>query len=158
MVRKVRKVIPFLRRQGMGYGEIAKELNLKKGYVKNFCRIHHIGGFPEEYRLNVSEAQHRGEACLYCGMPLKQPKVGRKRMYCDNACRKRFYYSKGDGINNPHDKNKSSGVATSPELFCIDKIDCQSALDALEALYQKSSASDKGVQALTEPEVNNPND
>lgn len=93
----MRKVIPFMRKQGCGYGEIAGKLNMSKDSVKKFCKANRIGGFPIEYRLNVTEAQRRGLACMFCGMPLKQPKVGRKRMYCDCNCKKRFYYSKQRG-------------------------------------------------------------
>ena len=83
MNKNTRKVIPFMRRAGCGYGEIASKLNIEKEYVKKFCKRYRIGGFPIEYRLNVTEAQRRGLACMFCGMPLKQPKVGRKKKYCD---------------------------------------------------------------------------
>ena len=90
MERKQRKIIPFMRREGYGYKQIARELHLKADDVKKFCKKNRIGGFPVEYRMNVAEAQRQGCACMFCGMPIKQPKVGRKRRYCDSTCRKRY--------------------------------------------------------------------
>ena len=64
-----------------GYGEIAKELDLKKDYVKKFCKKYGIGGFPVEYKMNVTEAQRQGYACIFCGMPITQPRNALKK-YC----------------------------------------------------------------------------
>ena len=97
MDKNAKKVIPFMRMQGKGYGEIGKELNMPKDAVKKFCKRYRLGGFPVEYRLNVEEAKRNGCACIFCGMPIKQPKVGRKRLYCGSTCREKFKYIKRGG-------------------------------------------------------------
>lgn len=88
-----RKIIPFLRKQGKGYGEIAKELDLKKDNVKKFCKKYGIGGFPVEYKMNVAEAQRQGYACIFCGMPITQPRNTLKK-YCSSRCKDRHRYEK----------------------------------------------------------------
>ena len=76
-----------------GYGEIAKELDLKKDYVKKFCKKYGIGCFPVEYKMNVTEAQRQGYACIFCGMPITQPRNALKK-YCSNRCKDRHRYEK----------------------------------------------------------------
>lgn len=67
--------INTLRRQGIGYIKIAKQLNLPVNSVKSYCFRHPL----------------EGGTCLHCSKPILQTKGKRERKYCSNVCRTRWW-------------------------------------------------------------------
>lgn len=79
MTDEQKKQIIALRRDGAGYGKIAKELNLSINTVKSFCR------------RNSLVSQTDGQVCEQCGAPIAQnPKRKRKR-FCSDECRNKWW-------------------------------------------------------------------
>lgn len=79
MTDEQRKQIIALRREGVGYGRIATELNLSINTIKSFCR------------RNSLVAQTAEGVCETCGKPIHQnPKRKRKR-FCSDACRNKWW-------------------------------------------------------------------
>lgn len=80
-----------LRSKGLGYSSISKMVRLPKYSVRYYCRKRGIAGFPIEYEMNLEERLKDGSACTFCGAELNQPHVGRKRHFCSDICRRRYW-------------------------------------------------------------------
>lgn len=76
-----KRQIIALRRDGTGYGSITNQLGLSINTVKSFCRRHSLA------------APAAGAVCEQCGSPIEQ-KLGRKRKrFCCDACRNKWWNS-----------------------------------------------------------------
>lgn len=64
--------IEKLRRDGLGYMKIAKEMGLSPNTLKSYLRRHPLG---EEH------------TCLNCGRPVKQNKGRKEKKFCSDECR-----------------------------------------------------------------------
>lgn len=75
-----KKEILSMRIKGMGYGEIAKGLELSINTVKSFC--------------------HRNEGkCEQCGMPVQQLTGRKHKRFCSDSCRIRWWNAHKDLVN-----------------------------------------------------------
>lgn len=66
-----------LRNAGIGYGEIAKELNMEKSAVHKFCS------------RNLNNAS--STICKCCGKKIVQIKKLKKRVFCSAECRNNWW-------------------------------------------------------------------
>ncbi len=67
-----------LRSRGVSYGEIAQEMGMPVNTVKSVCR-----------RNGMCNGE--GHRCLYCNGKIKQLLGTKKRMFCSDKCRQRYW-------------------------------------------------------------------
>ena len=89
--------IQELRGQGVGYRLIAQELNVSRDTVRYFCKTHNLDGFAEEQMPAAQDANH----CLQCGALIQQPETGRKRRFCSDACRWKWWHINAGEVMRP---------------------------------------------------------
>ena len=76
-----------LRAHGIGYKKIAAITGLDRETVRYVCRKINA---PEDG--TVADRMEAGEACLFCGEPIVQPKgPGRRRHFCCEECRRQYW-------------------------------------------------------------------
>ena len=86
------KEIIEMRRKGQGYGAIAKALNLSINTVKSYCRRNHLTD---------------ASVCRQCGAPITQTKGHRRKLFCSDLCRNRWWNSHPELV-----KRKSERIFT----------------------------------------------
>ncbi len=79
MTDNVKKEITQLRNSGLGYGRISRQLGIPLSTVKSYC-----------IRNNVP-AKARGQVCLQCGHMIEHRQDGRKKRFCSDGCRIRWW-------------------------------------------------------------------
>ena len=99
--------IEFLRKQGFGYRQIALELGLSRDAVRYYCKTHDLAGNAKEAHKSV-----KGVRCQQCGKKLNQPQTGRKRLFCSDECRRKWWYTNGKLIPRP--------LGSREESFCAN--------------------------------------
>jgi hypothetical protein len=88
-----------MRLKGAGYRAIATATGLSRDSVRNYCKNNGINGFGEVAKLNLQEQMKQGNACLLCGMVIKQPLRGRRKKFCSEACRREWWKKHLDDID-----------------------------------------------------------
>ncbi len=73
--------IKALRSEGYGYGKIAELLNISKSQVSSFCRRNNIDC------MNCSNCIH----CAYCGLPVSCLNHHKKKRFCSDSCKSKYY-------------------------------------------------------------------
>ena len=68
---------PCIQDAGLGYKKIAEDLGISVNTVKSFCR---------RQRLKMYDA-----FCLQCGSPIQQPPRVRKKKFCSDKCRSKWW-------------------------------------------------------------------
>ena len=76
MTKEETQRVDALRRKGMGYGAIARELGLSVNTVKSYCRRHAL---PD------------GTACEECGAPIVQVAGRKRKRFCSDTCRNAWW-------------------------------------------------------------------
>ncbi len=78
-----KKQIREYRKNGMGYKQIASLLNLSVNTIKTFCR-----------RNNLTEEGMKPETkCEYCGAEILQKEHRKRKRFCSDACRMKWWNS-----------------------------------------------------------------
>ena len=90
--------IRLLRAQGVGYRQIANQLNLSRDAVRYYCKVNNLNGQGEAVQANIQRIMTDDTVCSYCGGFLVQPKTGRKRRFCCEACRRKWWGQNRDKI------------------------------------------------------------
>ena len=90
-----KKNIKELRDKGYGYLKIAKELNLNVSTVKSFCQRHLKNENSDELEEKVEKPGH----CLFCGEKLKEDYTPRKRKFCNDKCRMKYWNNHRELLN-----------------------------------------------------------
>lgn len=85
------KIIRF-RRQGLGYADIGRELDISKDTVKSFCRRNGL-------MVSGSKPVDDTARCRECGNPLVQQKKTKRRIFCCKACREKWWTEHADRID-----------------------------------------------------------
>jgi len=80
MTNQQKQQIIKMRDEGLGYGIIAKELNLSKSTVSTLCK----------------KLENGATYCLECGKKLVQIENHKKRKYCSDQCRKSYLRKHGN--------------------------------------------------------------
>ncbi len=90
-----------LRAQGLGYKRIAALMGLPVSTVQSHCRRTNMTASTERDRdrstpvpcVIVAASKADGEpACKHCGAPLSQPVHGKRRQFCSDTCRQKYWY------------------------------------------------------------------
>lgn len=91
MTQDQARQIREFRMKGAGYKAIASVLGLSRDIVRNYCKSSSYSGYPVEVALNVEEGMRQGHLCRCCGKILRQPLMGRKRKFCSDTCRRKWW-------------------------------------------------------------------
>ena len=78
--------IERLKQQGMGYRKIASELGISENTVKSYLQRHSKIQLPEEIP----------GVCKQCGKSIEQIPHKRKRVFCSDYCRSRWWRKNTD--------------------------------------------------------------
>jgi len=87
--------IMSLRREGFGYTAVAKRMGISKDTVKSFCRRNGLAG---RMAVQGQECQTQGGRCRECGKPLQQTEGMKRRVFCSDACRVKWWHEHPDKI------------------------------------------------------------
>ena len=90
--------IKQLRSQGVGYRNIATQLNMTRDQVRNYCKTHNLNGYREAVRMNIRRFLEDDSICTFCGKKLIQPRTGRRRLFCDGVCRRKWWDQNRDKV------------------------------------------------------------
>ena len=83
MTDNQKQSIREMRATGLGYKKIAKSLDLPVGTVKSFCRRENIPAAEP----TVYDENH----CQQCGKPLLQKSKAKRRKFCSEECRIKWW-------------------------------------------------------------------
>ena len=75
-----------MRKRGLGYAEIARSLGLSVNTVKSYCRRNGLKGAA---RASIAVSEN---VCRQCGSVLKQTPGRKRRQFCSDACRLRWWH------------------------------------------------------------------
>ena len=87
-----------LRSQGIGYRQIASQLNMSRDTVRYYCKANNLQGYKEAVQLNIQRIEEDNNICSYCGKELIQTKTGRKKHFCNDVCRRKWWNQNRDKI------------------------------------------------------------
>ena len=77
------------RRQGLGYTEIARKLGISVNTVKSYCQRNSIKPIGKT-------AMPGKDACKQCGGMLQHTPGRKKKQFCSDACRMRWWHEHRD--------------------------------------------------------------
>lgn len=80
------KITDF-RMKGVGYKKIAQEIGLSENTVKSFCRRTSI------QKQEMAAPTKPDSVCECCGKPMEQIPGRKKRRFCSDACRQKWWNS-----------------------------------------------------------------
>lgn len=85
-------MITNLMKEGMGYRKIATELNLPINSVKSWCRRHPV-------------VEIKIDNCLMCGKEIHSLPHKRKKKFCSDSCRYKWWSAHSDEKKNKTEYN-----------------------------------------------------
>ena len=85
MTNGEKMLITQQRRQGFGYTEIARKLGMSVNTVKSYCQRNAIKPVGKTTSLEK-------EACRQCGSALEHTPGRKKKQFCSDACRLRWWH------------------------------------------------------------------
>ncbi len=83
MTNAEKKQIRDCRKNGMGYKQIATLLNLSVNTIKTFCRRNNL----------TEEGMKPSTVCECCGANIQQTEKRKKKRFCSDACRMKWWNS-----------------------------------------------------------------
>lgn len=88
--------IASLRREGYGYTRIAQALGLSKNTVKSYCKRNNLSG---EAFKNLRDTRNTlSSFCLECGKEVKQTADRKKKKFCSDECRRKWWNARPERI------------------------------------------------------------
>lgn len=90
MTNNDKEMIRELRMQGLGYGKVAERMGLNLETVKSFCRRHGLRG-EGKLLAGLPDAKFKYVYCKNCGTEIKQEPKRKKKLFCCDACRNRWW-------------------------------------------------------------------
>lgn len=91
MTEKQKKYIKEFRIRGHGYRKIANALFLSVDSVKSYCKRHGLDGYGYIVKMNVDIDLKNHNVCKYCGKQLKHIDGKKKKTFCSDYCRKKYW-------------------------------------------------------------------
>ena len=92
MTKEQKEIIIRFRRQGLGYADIGRKLDISKDTVKSFCRRNGL-------MISDSKPVDDKDRCRECGKPLVQQEKMKRRIFCCKACREKWWTEHADRID-----------------------------------------------------------
>lgn len=89
-----REEIFKLRLQGLGYKAIASKLKLSRDSVCQYCHRNGLSGYGKAAMLNLQQMLDDEIICKYCGAKLKHTTGKRRKKFCSDRCRKKYWKMK----------------------------------------------------------------
>ena len=86
--------IEEMRKEGLGYGRIAKVLGLSDNTVKSYCRRNNLKRAAAPQEKIVEEG-----VCRCCGKPVMQIAGRKEKKFCSDVCRMRWWNEHKDLVN-----------------------------------------------------------
>ena len=86
MMDRNKQIIAHLCRQGMGHTEIARKLGLSANTVKSYCRRNGLKRTVQHIQTETNSA------CRQCGSTLNHTPGRKRKQFCSNACRLRWWH------------------------------------------------------------------
>ena len=77
-----------LRREGMSYAKIAKQVDVSRDAVISFCRRNGLQEIKKPIPVVNTDA---ADVCRECGKPLIQVDVMKRRVFCSKECRVKWW-------------------------------------------------------------------
>lgn len=92
-----KRKIQELRIRGMGYGEVAKRMEMNLNTVKSFCRRNGLRDKKMLENLPDEEAQYI--SCKNCGTKVMQDPKRKKKLFCCDKCRNQWWNQHLDQVS-----------------------------------------------------------
>ena len=93
MTNEQKSSIADLREKGCGYKKIGRIMGINENTVKTYCKRHCLGG------VAVIAAPPDVECCKECGSPINQRPGRKKKLFCSDVCRTRWWNAHLDLVN-----------------------------------------------------------
>ena len=94
MTDQEKKQIVICRNQGLGYMTISKMLGISVNSIKTYCRRNGLGGV----RVFENAEAAKVTSCENCGTPLKQNPGRKKKRFCSDRCRNKWWNTHLDQV------------------------------------------------------------
>ena len=91
MTNEQKELIESHRRKGVGYKQIAKELEMSPNSVKSYCRRNKLSN--EDLKKEDGES-----SCEQCGTIIHQVKGRKQKRFCSDRCRNLWWNSHLDQV------------------------------------------------------------
>lgn len=112
-----------LRREGMSYAEIAKQVDVSRDAVISFCRRN---GLQEIKKTKAVVKTDVADICRECGKPLVQVDGMKRRVFCSKECRVKWWKDHPERLNQktvyqytcPHCGKPFSAYGNSKRKYC----------------------------------------
>lgn len=86
MTENQKAQICALRKQGAGYMKIAQQTGISQNTIKSFCRRNNL---TAQETADVPAGEQ--SVCEGCGKPMVQKNSGKKKRFCCDACRNKWW-------------------------------------------------------------------
>lgn len=115
--------IKNLRREGLSYAEIARQVNVSRDAVISFCRRNGL----QEIKKPISVVENdAADVCRECGKPLVQADGMKRRVFCSKECRTKWWKEHPNRLNRkavyqftcPHCGKPFSAYGNSKRKYC----------------------------------------
>lgn len=106
MTDEQKNKIKELRMKGIGYRNISSETGIPRDTVRSFCRRNGLDGYASAIHAEKPETDQKNgkeEQCRYCGKKLEQSHTGRKKKFCNEDCRRKWWKLHPEKINRKQD-------------------------------------------------------
>ena len=112
-----------LRREGMSYAKIAKEVDVSRDAVISFCRRNGLQEIKKPIPVVNTDA---ADVCRECGKPLIQVDGMKRRVFCSKECRVKWWKEHPERLNQkavyqytcPHCGKPFSAYGNSKRKYC----------------------------------------
>ncbi len=94
MTTDQKNLIDQLRKRGLGYKRISKELELNPNTVKAYCRRHPI--VTDANTTSLSEGGSPFLLCKQCKTIVEQTPGRKAKLFCSDSCRHKWWYAHAD--------------------------------------------------------------
>ena len=112
-----------LRREGMSYAKIAKQVDVSRDAVISFCRRNGLQEIKKPIPVVNTDA---ADVCRECGKPLIQLDGMQRRVFCSKECRVKWWKEHPERLNQkavyqytcPHCGKPFSAYGNSKRKYC----------------------------------------
>ena len=95
MTDKEKQMIAEYRKGRYSYSQIAEAMNISINSIKTYCRRHGLGGNVTKEGTLPTEIGR----CECCGKPVLQNPGRKKKRFCSDRCRNKWWNSHMDQVN-----------------------------------------------------------
>lgn len=96
MTGEQKQNVQELRRQGLGYAQIAGSLGLSVNTIKSFCRRNNLSACNASNDMGNEEDK---DTCKHCGKRLMQTPKAKPKNFCGDECRYAWWNTHRDQMN-----------------------------------------------------------